>query len=268
MNRFTFAAVAILASAASGSAVAADLPYRKAPPAYFPPPPVMTWTGFYVGANIGGGWSANSINNANLTPYTDPAAGGLWLLPGSANGGSSAGGVVGGGQIGYNYQMAALVLGAEADFQGASMQSGGNKSWAVYPSPVTPGGLLVPLAPGGNVGVALNWFGTVRARAGYLFTPAFLVYATGGFAYGGVQGQFTGYSNTRTGWTVGGGVEWMFMPNWSAKGEYLFTDLSSGGTQGWLGANWGNRRHPEYHVVRAGVNYHFNWAPAPALAAY
>jgi outer membrane immunogenic protein len=268
MSKHGLAALAVMATVAASSAIAADLPYRKAPPAYIPPPPVMTWTGFYAGLNLGGGWSANSINRNNLTPYTDTVAGGLWLLPGSANGGSNAGGVVGGGQIGYNLQMASFVFGAEADFQGTSMRSGGNAAWALYPSPVTPGGILAPLAPAGNTGVALNWFGTVRGRAGYLITPTLLLYGTGGFAYGGVQGQFTGYSNTRTGWTAGGGVEWMFLPNWSAKAEYLFTDLSSGGTQGWFGQTWGYRRHPQYNVLRAGVNYHFNWGPAPALSGY
>jgi outer membrane immunogenic protein len=268
MSKFKLAALAILATVGASSAIAADLPYRKAPPAYMPPPPLMTWTGFYAGLNLGGGWSANSINNANIALYTDPAVGGLFFLPGSKNGGSNAGGVVGGGQIGYNYQIGSFVVGVETDFQGTSMRSGGNASWALYPSPLTPGGFLAPLAPSGNTGVALNWFGTVRGRVGFLATPTLLLYGTGGFAYGNVQGQFTGYSNTRTGWTAGGGVEWMFMPNWSAKAEYLFTDLSSGGTQGAFGQTWGYRRHPQYNTVRAGVNYHFNFGSAPAVAAY
>jgi outer membrane immunogenic protein len=264
---------AILITAASlaavGSAFAADLPSRKAPPAYIPPPPVMTWTGFYAGVNIGGGWSANSANSNNTALYVSPATGNLYALPGNTTGGNNAGGVVGGGQIGYNYQISSFVIGAEADIQGTSMRSGGNNNWALYADPLVAGGFLAPLSPSGNAGVALNWFGTVRGRAGFLFTPTLLLYGTGGFAYGGVQGGVTGYSNTRTGWTAGGGIEWMFMPNWSAKAEYLYTDLSSGGTQGTFGWNWGYHRHPQFNVVRAGVNYHFNWgAPAPVLAKY
>ena len=84
------------------------------------------------------------------------------------------------------------------------------------------------------------------------------------------QGDWTGYGNTRTGWTAGGGVEWMFVPNLSAKLEYLFMDLDSGGTTGSLtGYQWGTHVHPEYNLIRAGVNYHFNWAaPAPVLAKF
>jgi outer membrane immunogenic protein len=261
---------ALTAAMIATSALAADLPFRKgvyAPPPPPPPPPAM-WTGFYAGANLGGGWSANTLNRDNLTPYTDPVAGGLYLRPGSSNGGSNAGGVVGGGQIGANWEFRqTIVVGAEADFQGTSMRSGGNAAWAVYPSPTTPGGFLAPLAPSGNIGVALNWFGTVRGRAGFLVTPTFLVYGTGGFAYGEVQGQFSGYSNVRTGWTAGGGLEWLFCPNWSAKAEYLFVDLDSGGTTGAFGQNWGYRRHPQFNIVRAGVNYHINWGGDGALIA-
>jgi outer membrane immunogenic protein len=253
----------------AGTVMAADLPSRNAPPpAYVPPPPLLTWTGFYAGLNIGGGWSSNSINNNNLTAYTDPVAGGLFLLPGSTNGGSSAGGVVGGGQLGYNYQIGSFVVGAETDIHGTSMSSGGNNNSAAYPSPVTPGGVLVPLAPGGNPGVALNWFGTVRGRAGFLVIPNLLVYGTGGFAYGGVSGGLTGFENTRTGWTAGGGVEWAFLPNWTAKLEYKFVDLDSGGVTGaYTGYNYGYHDHPQFNIVSAGVNYRFNFG-GPSYAKY
>ncbi len=270
MNYGRIAALAIAVMGMGGSAVAADLPSRKAPPpppAYVPPPPpLMTWTGIYGGLNLGGGWSANSAKNKDRL-YTDPVAGGLWLLPSATNGGAKAG-VEGGGQLGYNYQLGSIVVGAETDFQGTSMRSGGAPAALAYPSPVTPGGFLVPVAPAGNAGVALNWFGTARGRAGFLIMPSLLVYGTGGFAYGNVQSAFTGHSDTRTGWTAGGGAEWMFMPNWSAKAEYLFTDLDSGGAKGWAGNALGDQRHPQYNVVRAGVNYHFNWGASPARAGY
>ncbi|WP_442756839.1 outer membrane protein [Methylocystis sp. JAN1] len=261
------------ASFAAGSAFAADLPSRKEAPVYVPPPPLLTWTGFYAGVNIGGGWSANSVNPNSLAPYANNVTGAITFLPGNVSGGNTAGGVIGGGQIGYNYQIGAFLVGVETDFQGSSMNSGGANNFAVYPGdggalgPL--GSLWVPLTSGGNNGVALNWFGTVRGRAGYLITPTLLAYATGGFAYGGLSANVNGYSNTRTGWTVGGGGEWMFLPNWSAKVEYLYTDLSGGGSTGTFGWNWGYHRHPSYHVVRAGVNYHFNWgSPAPVVAKY
>jgi len=272
MKKIGLLAAASFAALSVGAAVAADLPGRKAAPAYLPPPPPPPlWTGFYAGLNLGGAWSANSVNPNQLTPYVSTADGQLFLLPGNGNGGSNAGGVVGGGQIGYNYQFGnSFLLGAEADIQGTSMSSNtGNSNRILYPDPNFAGNFLVPLAPGGNPGIALNWFGTVRGRAGFLFTPTLLVYGTGGFAYGGVSGGFSNSSNTRTGWTAGGGVEWMFMPNWSAKAEYLYTDLNGGGqTIGWSGFQTGTRNHPRFNVVRAGVNYHFNFGGAPTVARY
>jgi outer membrane immunogenic protein len=268
MKKIALSVAALAVSA--GAAFAADLPSRKAAPILPPPPPPPPmWTGFYAGLNLGGGWTANSVNPASLTPYGD-AAGNVVLMPGNTSGGSNAGGVVGGGQIGYNYQFGSnFVVGVETDFQGTSMSSGGNSNQILYADPTNPGGFLVPLAPAGNPGIALNWFGTVRGRAGFLITPTLLVYGTGGFAYGEVSGGFSNFSNVRTGWTAGGGVEWMFMPNWSAKAEYLFTDLNSGGTTGAWGFQTGYHHHPQFNTVRAGVNYHFNFgAPAPVLAKY
>jgi outer membrane immunogenic protein len=247
----------------AGSAIAADLPARNAPPVYAPPPPPPPmWTGLYAGLNLGGGWSASTINPAQLTPYASLVNSQLYFLPGNTQGGSSAGGVVGGGQIGYNYQFGNnFLVGFETDIQGTSMRSNsGNSNNILYPDPNFPGAFLFPLSPSGNPGIALNWFGTVRGRAGYLFTPTLLAYGTAGFAYGGVSGGYSNFSNTRTGWTAGGGVEWMFMPRWSAKAEYLYSDLNSGGQNiGYWGFQTGYHNHPRFNVVRAGVNYHFNF---------
>ena len=102
-----------------------------------------------------------------------------------------------------------------------------------------------------------------------------LGYGTGGFAYAQVNrngGGWSGNQNaTQTGWTAGGGGEWMFMPNWSAKAEYLYTDASGGNTNTWN--NWGVglnnvNNHTRWNTVRAGVNYHFNWGAAPVVAKY
>ena len=119
---------------------------------------------------------------------------------------------------------------------------------------------------GGNL--SLPWFGTVRGRAGYLVTPTLLLYGTAGFAYGGVDAFQR--SDTCTGWTAGGGVEWLFAPHWSAKVEYLYVDLDSSGINGaYTGWQLGNNDHPQLNVVRAGLNYHFNFAaPAPVVAKY
>ncbi|ARN79923.1 outer membrane protein [Methylocystis bryophila] len=282
---------AIALAMGMGSALAADLPSRKAP-VYVPPPPPLTWNGFYAGLNIGGAWNSNSPNN-EVSAYWDPrlpfgssftAPGfgttpNLFFLPNSGNNNGGNAGVVGGLQVGYNFQFnPSIVVGVETDFQGSSLSSNGGNNYQLFPSPYVAGlgtvpagigspGVLVPVAAINGSNLALNYLGTVRGRAGWLFTPTLLVYGTAGFAYGGVQAW--GQNNLRTGWTAGGGLEWMFAPNWSAKIEYLYADLSSGGQNGGSGWNWGYHFHPQLNIVRAGVNYHFNWAaPAPVLAKY
>ncbi len=139
---------------------------------------------------------------------------------------------------------------------------------------------------------SLDYLGTVHARVGYLVAPTLLVYGTGGLAYGGINlntsvGQFAttpafapGFggasaSSTRVGWTAGGGLEWMFLPNWSAKLEYLYYDLGSVNASVPLGG--GNpllyssalltTASFNGQIVRVGLNYHFNWgAPTPVVA--
>ncbi|KAB2853823.1 MAG: porin family protein, partial [Bauldia sp.] len=187
----------------------------------------------YVGLNVGGGFKADNSFGGDVS------------------------GVVGGGQIGYNYQISPLfVVGLETDFQGTSLRS--NNGF-------------------GNA--SLPWFGTVRGRAGFaLLESKLFVYGTGGFAYGELNTPFG--SDTRTGWTAGGGVEWAFLPNWSAKVEYLYVDLGRGP------GFWSNQFNPvgaltafssnqvgasnRFHTVKVGLNYHFNLfgSAGPVLAKY
>ena len=313
MKKISFASAAVAFAIFSGSAFAADLPNRKAPP-YIPPPPPPLWTGFYVGLNAGGTWSAsNSVTVSSAPAFANPlllvntvpfvvasAAGATGIL----NTGN-AGGFLGGGQIGYNWQFAnVFVAGLEADIQGvassrSSVAGVTNTFSANFPA--------LPVITGINTSKSLDYIGTVRGRIGWLFTPTLLVYGTGGLAYGGVNSQTgifqqwvgagsvgapyltTGnFSDTRVGWTAGGGLEWMFLPNWSAKVEYLYYDLGSvsysagalnnivvppGGVVP-TGAVWSSAVSQtsvrfDGHIVRAGVNYHFNWgAPAPVIAKY
>jgi outer membrane immunogenic protein len=232
--------------------------------------------------------------------------------PSGAN--NTRGGFIGGGQIGYNYQFAGqFVAGVEADIQGiaSNNNNGGYTSSFVLPAPTFAPPFLGPHAGSefitgftsarGN----LNYLGTVRGRIGWLVNPTLLVYGTGGFAYGGVTLNSTtalvpngsspwvnaqtaafggvNYSNTQVGWTAGGGLEWMFWPNWSAKVEYLYYKLASvnqnfaivsadptpaAGTA--LAVFAGQARaQVAGNIVRAGVNYHFNWgAAAPVVAKY
>jgi outer membrane immunogenic protein len=283
MKKILFAVSAVALALSAGSAMAADLPSRKEAPVYVPPPPPPPlWTGFYLGLNIGGGWDANG-GQSGVSGYYDPRyaigatpagfpanTNNLFFLP-NGNTVGSQGGVVGGAQAGYNFQFGQFVIGAETDFQGTSLSGGGNNTpltlFPAFYNNATNNNYLTPIGAITGANISLPWFGTVRGRAGYLVTPTFLIYGTAGFAYGDVQAW--SYSNTRTGWTAGGGVEWLFAPHWSAKAEYLYVDLDSNGQTGNLGWTWGNRFHPQLNVVRVGVNYHFNFAaPAPVVAKY
>lgn len=304
MKKVLLAAASLAAFA--GSALAADLPTRKEP-AYVPPPPPL-WTGFYVGLNAGGTFGNNSAPNATTWNIYQPAGGGelasAALLSGSDyNNGNAA--FIGGGQIGYNWQFPygamGFVYGVEADIQGIAGSGANGSRWTAANADEfsTPYTLLSNQQGRSN----LQYLGTVRGRIGYLVTPTLLLYGTGGLAYGGVSTNVSNYqpwtdasgggqnyliagngsfSNTQVGWTGGGGVEWMFLPNWSAKAEYLYYDLGRiSGTviNNYYGANAaagdnGIQSASTYqgrvagNIIRAGVNYHINWAAAPIVAKY
>jgi len=160
---------------------------------------------------------------------------------GSNRGASDMNGFVGGGQIGYNWQGASpLVLGIEADFQGTG-QSRTDTVGAF------------------SLEQKLPWFGTVRGRIGYAFDRVML-YATGGLAYGDYKLTVSGPGGsasddaTKTGWTVGGGVEWMFAPQWSTKLEYLYIDTGDRDVT-LFGVPFTGRAKD--NIVRVGLNYHF-----------
>jgi outer membrane immunogenic protein len=280
MKKSLLAASAIALAMSVGSAVAADLPSKKAPVLLPPPPPPALWTGFYVGLNAGYSWEERSAVAVGTSPFVPfPAIG----IVGSGALSSDSGSFIGGGQIGYNYQFGNnFVVGIEADIQGLA---GSNTS---VTGVSTLGGLI------GTIGASksVDYLGTVRGRVGYLITPSLLVYGTGGLAYGqtnltasvfqtinGVTGSAsTAFSDTRVGWTAGGGVEWLFLPQWSAKVEYLYYDLgnvASASTLSYdsgIGAVATTQASADFkgHVVRAGVNYHFNLftPPAPVVAKF
>jgi outer membrane immunogenic protein len=232
LSSLAFAALAV------GPALAADLP-RKAPPAYIPPaPPPITWTGCYIGANIGG-----AFGNASATFDAGEV---------STNGS----GFAGGGQIGCDYQFAGTgwVIGFRDMFDGTSNKRSRTIGFG-------------PLA-GGVANFNNQWFDTLTGRIGYAVAPTWLLYGQGGVAWGhtstnitfnGVQiGQG---SNTRSGWTAGGGVEWMFAPHWSAflEGNYMDFGTSNRTAFGTLvcvtGCSWSVKATEA--TVLVGVNYRF-----------
>ena len=243
----SYAIAAAVAVAAVTSAQAADLPartYTKAPPLVVQ---AYNWTGFYVGVNAGVGFgrSKTDINGGIFDPRS--RVGGL--------------GGVGGGQIGYNWQygnflgFGNVVLGLEADIQGAGLND--NRTCT----------LVCAAGAGVNVNQKLDWFGTARGRIGVATGPV-LSYFTGGFAYGNVKSRvtdFTGvindsFSSTRTGWTIGSGVEAALAGNWTGKIEYLYVDLGTQRGVGTLGAYTFNSQVRE-HIFRAGLNYRIGGTP-------
>jgi outer membrane immunogenic protein len=218
MKKFLLSSVAVV-GLASG-AFAADLPSRVAAPApVFAPVPIFTWTGFYAGVNAGYGWQDNEDNSFFVPAGTFVTAP---LASGTVSFGDEGGdGFVGGAQIGYNYQMGTFVIGVEADLQWADL--GGSDGVAFVPA-----GFPATFVPAGAAG-GVDWFGTVRARLGFAFDRA-LVYATGGFAYGGADsdddfGIIGDGDDTRTGWALGGGVEYAFTNNLTLGLEGLWVNL-------------------------------------------
>jgi outer membrane immunogenic protein len=300
-------ASALALALAAGSAFAADLPYRKEPPVYLAPAPVPAWTGFYVGLNAGGTFGNSSGLNTTSGDLFDDVAGAGFYGPtifgatsaasAVSNISSNNSGFIGGGQAGYNLQFAnAFVAGLEADIQGLAGSSGNGNAFGAATEPASG----VPLYTITNASKSLDYLGTVRGRIGLLIAPTFLAYATGGLAYGGANfkanvlqaandpfgavgpafGQAS-FSDTRVGYTAGAGVEWLFAPHWSAKVEYLYYDLGSVAVNTALvgqdqitgaqlyGAGLQSSTRFDGHIVRAGLNYHFNSAePPPIMAKY
>jgi len=207
--------------------MAADMPTKaRSMPA---PPPA--WTGFYVGLNAGYAWGNSDptlIGSANVPPLFLGAA--IGSLPDL-----SPHGFIGGGQAGYNWQTGQWVFGAEVDFSGL----GAKADAAVSPFFAGKGGRNTFAWSS-----RYDWLFTARLRGGYLVTPNWLLYVTGGLAVTRVRdsvdctptsgsgcGDFSGGvnwsgSSTLTGGTIGGGVETMFAPNWTARVEYLYAKFT------------------------------------------
>jgi outer membrane immunogenic protein len=290
MRASTFKAIAIAAFAvmtAIPSASAADFaarPYTKAPMMA----EVYNWTGFYIGGNAGYSWGRSNtdvsyFNTATGAPIAPPAGS-------IVNNSFDMNGAIAGGQAGYNWQTSNWVLGLEADIQWSGERGGS----AFRCAATATGGVCLPgltFLPAGATGTnfaldrSLEWFGTVRGRAGLAVTPQVLLYATGGLAYGSIKtsGTLSGFtpggiavaslgsnSDTRVGWTAGAGVEGMITRNWSAKLEYLYMDLGRSNAGPFtlapasvIAANVSSNFTD--HILRAGINYRFG---GPVVAKY
>ena len=245
--------VASVAFSVLGTAVAgaADMPMKAPPPP--PPLPVFSWTGFYVGGNIGGAWSRNT--------WTDTI-----LLTNFNNGGNN-GAFIGGGQVGVNYQVNNFVIGGEWDLDWASNHNNGN-------------GVITPL---GTFVVTNNdrWITTLAARFGWA-VDHWLFYGKAGGGWVGnnnnsltVTNITTGVSitcgsfstncgNNTGGWLVGAGFEYAFTNNWTVKLEYDYLGLGNRtflipATAALLPGDTFTSGNRNVQMFKVGVNYLWNW---------
>lgn len=226
------------------------LNYRIGGNGVYAPTPVANWSGFYLGGNVGSG---TARDRSSL------------LAAGNPQFNLSPDGYLGGVQGGYNWQAANWVFGVETDIQASSQRD--NRTCIRN--------CIIP-APYISFDAKLPWFGTVRGRLGYSIGST-LLYATGGLAYGEVKTSTVSsadpaqsFSNTRTGWTAGAGIETpftllgLFGPNWTSKTEYLYVDLGSNSNT-FTGTGTVLTTHVQEHIFRTGLNYHFN---TPVVAKY
>src|SRR5580704_8029753 len=243
-------------------AMGADIaPYNKVPP-----PPAWGWTGFYIGATVGWAGAADTI--VNTGSYAGAGGFSTLLTVGAIPAALTMTntGFIGGGQIGYNWQVwPSWVLGIEADFQGVDAK--GSNAHTFLGSPA-----FASITTAYNR--ELDSLGTLRGRFGYLWFPSLLFYGTGGLAYGdnkiGAAAacptcQAAGStSNTSAGWSLGGGAEWRFAPAWSVKAEYLYVDFglhSNTISYPYLGnaTTLTSTIRERDNIVRFGVNYMFGY---------
>jgi outer membrane immunogenic protein len=247
----------------AGPAFGADLgkpPVYKAPPIAAP----FSWTGCYVGGTAGGVWGKSDVSwapNPAGFPISGPS------IAAQTAGTLSSSGFTGGGEIGCNYQFNPwLVFGVESDLEYTGLSS--STSGAVF---VPANGSLNPFTES----FSSHWLATVRGRVG-IANGQWLFFATGGAAFanptfsdaiffpGSGTTNAASSSGTITGWTVGGGVEWFFMPQWSLKAEYLHVDF---GTKSFTSSNSNPAAFPLATIVhsqslvedigRIGLNFHF-----------
>ena len=297
MKKFLLAGIALVALAAP--AAAADMPVKALPPA-----PIDIWTGGYVGANVGYDWGRNNVNSTGSPGQCTAAVPGCTTFPNyysllsaqaaTFNTTLSHNGLIYGGQAGHNWLVHNIfwandgVLGVEVDFQGKS-DSHSTTITTLAPSVPFP---AQPVNGTTTLNERIDSLGTVRGRAGLLWGPNTLIYATAGVAFAsarasasygqnvpfvgappanigpyGAAGQVT---TELFGPVVGGGIEWKWTANWSVKAEYLYVDLgnlqfntnalinpvSPAGTS--LSVASANQSvHIHDNIARVGVNYRF-----------
>jgi outer membrane immunogenic protein len=281
----TCIAAGIIGAAFFGaSALAADIPVKA--PASVGPVAGVGWSGFYLGANIGYAWGhSDAVTRAECGDFVPFYfnCGNQAVVQASGTGPLSPEGFTGGLQAGYNWQVGPLVYGAELDF-GAFQLEASRTATSAYVA-VVPG---VPFTI--SSAIETHWLLTARGRIGWTPTPNMLLYATGGLALtqievansfidfnvdspdGAGSGAGSG-SETKVGWTIGGGGEWMLASNWTVKAEYLYVDFGDVSASSIVSASVTRDARSllttssdlTAHVVRFGLNHRFG---GPVFARY
>src|SRR5262245_61403733 len=276
MRKFLIASSAITALMMAAPASAADMPVKARP--LQPPPPVFSWTGFYVGGHLGGAWGTteSTLGSVSFCQFF----GGKTSVPlnqcDSVSGFSipisqtQTNGFLGGVQGGYNLQVAPwLVLGVEAQFSWTDLEG------------TSPCVLILACS------TKHDWITTVAGRVGWTL-DRLMLYLKGGVAWSKVEYSAsltlgspfdftTSVSDTRFGAMFGAGIEYAFLGNWSAKLEYNYIDfgsqdynfpLSFDNRRAVVNLDFGTTIHEKIHLVKAGINYRFDWGKNPVVARY
>jgi len=248
-----------MAGGVSSVAIADGYEYEYEPVGKsFAPPPVFAWTGWYAGMNAGWIRAQRDSKLTRTTGVTDPD-----FLPQSLS--NDQDGFLAGLTLGYNQKMgAAFVVGIESDI--AYTDIDGTRSRTIVDPIAGPPPVVTT-----TLSYEMNWFGTVRARAGWLASQQMLLYVTGGLAYADLEsrGSFTNTTigdthlgktdDWTTGWTVGGGLEWLLGNKTTFKGEYLYYDLDDtsvtlGPSAAFPTSTATYKNENTGHIVRAGLN--------------
>lgn len=266
---------------------AADLGARPIPRApAIAPAPVFNWTGFYVGVGLGGRWTDTTWTTTCLAPVFDGFGN---TCPNDIFAGTTRfrndnpskfdmSGFRASGYAGYNWQISNWVLGVEGDW-----------GWADNKETHTgiPGTWSATFGPGADTATVRDrWDASLRGRIGFLVTPSALLYATGGVAWLDKEisasclatfpvgwcalGNAQSVTKTYTGWTAGGGIDWMFAPAWVARAEYRYSDYGTETFQFFSNVpidSFNFSVEQKTHTAYVGLSYLFNWA-APVAARY
>src|SRR5712691_6014496 len=266
MKKLIFGSLALAATLA-GPAIAADMPVKALPPV-----PVFSWTGCYAGLNVGptsARFRESSVTSVGIPPVV-PTNSTFADFDFPARGAS------GGGQIGCNWQNGVVVWGVETDIQATQLEARKLFDNSIFEFPQAG-------AFDTDVRSAIRYFGTVRGRVGWTPTATTLLYLTGGFAYAqvassllfptaaGVTTAFVAFDKqTHFGYTIGLGAEAKVAENFTVKLEYLYADVGRK-TYNFLnvaGINYRWDERVDFHTVRLGLNYNFNWYAPPVVAKY